>query len=264
MLFIAVVFGLGQVALAAASKTTVPPLILSGRQSARPPGTYSIGITKLIKLLDAKVDAQVILAYIQNSPIPYDPEAAELIAVQAHGASIELLLALLHHRDDLRLPLAQTQSAVNPALAVPPYDYGPEAAYQEYLYGFPDGSEAPYPATDDSSASGWSWAFWPSISIGGFWPVWSSQCNCPAHHDDNDHVGEHGRRNWSNGQRPAPQSLRSVSDPSRARTDASVARPAPQAPRSVSAPSRGRTGSAVVNSPRSSGRAGGRSGGRSR
>ena len=69
MLFAAMVFGLAQAALAATPTTTVPPLILSGRQSARPAGTYSAGIADIIKMLDAKVDAPVILAYIQNSPV---------------------------------------------------------------------------------------------------------------------------------------------------------------------------------------------------
>ena len=125
MLFTAVVFGLAQAALAATPTTTVPPLILSGRQSARPAGTYSAGIAEIIKMLDAKVDAPVILAYIQNSPIPYNPEATELIALKEHGASTEMLMALLHHGDELRLQLAQAQSAVNPPPAAPAYDYAP-------------------------------------------------------------------------------------------------------------------------------------------
>src|SRR5208283_44014 len=87
MLFIAVVFSLAQAALAVTATTNAAPLIISGRQSARPAGTYSAGITEIIKMLDANIDAQVILAYIQNSPIAYNPEATELIALKDHGAS---------------------------------------------------------------------------------------------------------------------------------------------------------------------------------
>jgi hypothetical protein len=58
MLVTALVVGLAQVALTATPTTTVPPLILSGRQSTRPAGTYSAGITEIIKMLDAKIDAQ--------------------------------------------------------------------------------------------------------------------------------------------------------------------------------------------------------------
>jgi hypothetical protein len=79
----------------ASIENRVPP----DRQSARPPGTYSAGIAEIIKMLAAEIGAQVILAYIQNSPIPYNPEATELVTLKEHGASTELLVALLRHGD---------------------------------------------------------------------------------------------------------------------------------------------------------------------
>lgn len=164
------VLGLAHEALAVIPTTTVAPLIISGRQSARPAGTYSAGIAEIIKLLDAKIDAQVILAYIQTSPIPYNPDAAELIALREHGASTEMLTALLHHGDELRLQLAQAQSAVNPQPAAPAYDYAPEGAYPAYPCGYPDSSCAPYPATYYSYAYGWPSAYWPSVRISRCWP----------------------------------------------------------------------------------------------
>lgn len=246
MLFTAVVLGLAQVALAATPTTTVAPLILSGRQSARPAGTYSAGITEIIKMLDAKVDAQVILAYIQNSPIPYNPEATELIAVQEHGASTELLIALLHHGDELGLQLAQPQSAADPPLAAPPYDYGPEAAYPAYPYSYPGSSDAPYPATEYSYASGWPLAYLPSISIGGYCPYWHAPGHCPAPHGHGFQLGNDSHRNWFSGARRAPQAPPSASAPSRGRTGVGAARPAPPPSRSVSAPSRGRTGASAA------------------
>jgi len=170
ILFTALVFGLVQAALAATPTTTVPPLILSGRQSTRPAGTYSAGIAEIIKMLDAKVDAPVILAYIQNSPIPYNPDATELVALKEHGASTETMVALLHHGDQLRVQLAQVQSAANPQPAVPAYEYPPQAAYPPYPYDYPDASAAPYPATYYSYASGWPLAYWPSVRIGAYRP----------------------------------------------------------------------------------------------
>ena len=143
ILFTAVVLGLAQAALTATPTTTVRPLILSGRQSTRPAGTYSAGVAEIIKMLDAKVDGQVILAYIQNSPIPYNPEVTELIALKDHGASTETLVALLHHGDELRLKMAQAQSAANPAPVAPAYDYPPGAANPPYPYGYDDSSYAP-------------------------------------------------------------------------------------------------------------------------
>jgi hypothetical protein len=170
MLFTALFLGLAQAALAVTPTTNVPPLILSGRQSARPAGTYSAGIADIIKMLDAKVDAQVILTYIQNSPIPYNPDATELIALKEHGASTELLVALLHRGDELRPQMAQTRSAVNPPAAAPAYDYPPAAAYPPYPYDYSDASYAPYPATDYSYAYAWPLAFWPSVGISGYGP----------------------------------------------------------------------------------------------
>jgi hypothetical protein len=166
MLFTAVVLGLVQAALAATPTTTIPPLILSGRQSTRPAGTYSAGVAEIIKMLDAKLDGPVILAYIQNSPIQYNPDATELIALKDHGASTELLVALLHHGDELRLHMAQAQSAINPPPAASAYDYPPAATNPPYPYDYPDAAYAPYPAT--YYGYGWPLAYWPSVRIGGY------------------------------------------------------------------------------------------------
>jgi hypothetical protein len=136
-------------------------VILCGRQTTRPAGSYSAGLADIIKMLDARLDAAVILAYIQHSPIPYNPEATELIALREHGASTETLIALLHRGDELRLQLAQAQSAVNPPPAAPAYDTAPEAAYPPYPYEYPEASGAPYPAIYYSYGYGWPWAYRP-------------------------------------------------------------------------------------------------------
>jgi len=180
MIFTAIAFGLAQAALASTPATSVPPLILSGRQNARPAGTYSAGIADIIQMVDAKVDAPVILAYIQNSTIPYNPEAAELVALKDHGASTELLMALLHRGDELRLRLAQAQSTANIPLAAPAHGYVPEAVYPAYPYDSPDGSDAQYPATDDSYGYGWPLAYWPSVRISGYRLYGCEQEHCYA------------------------------------------------------------------------------------
>ncbi len=170
MLLIAVALGLAPSALADNATTPVAPLILSGRQSDRPAGTYSPGIIEIIKMLDAKVAAPVILAYIQNSPLPYNPDATELIALKEHGASTEMLTALLHRGDELRLQLAQAQSAANPPPVAPAYDYPPTAGYPPYPYGYDDSSYPPNPATYYSYGYGWPLAYWPLVRTGGCWP----------------------------------------------------------------------------------------------
>ncbi len=241
MFFTVLVFGLAHAALAVTPTTNVPPLILSGRQSTRPPGTYSAGIADILKLLDAKVDAPVILAYIQNSPVPYNPEATELIALKDHGASTETLVALLHHGDELRLQLAYAQYAANSPPTAPAYTFPPAAPYPPYPYGYDaDASDVPYPATDDSNASGWPLAYWPSVGISGYGAYGYGHRRYYPRGRYGYHAGDDGHRNW--------------------------AWPTPYAPQSVSAPSSGHTSSPVVHSggSRGSGRSGGRSGGRSR
>jgi hypothetical protein len=105
--------------------SAVPPLILSGRQSARPPGTYSAGVTEIMRMLDAKVDEQVILAYIENSSMRYDPEATELIALKQHGASTTILTALLHHGDHWQSPAPAAPTTSSPQPVAPAYFYAP-------------------------------------------------------------------------------------------------------------------------------------------
>jgi hypothetical protein len=106
---------------------SVPPLILSGRQSDRPAGTYSAGVTEIVQMLDAKVDTSVILAYIQNSPIAYNPDAAELIALKDHGASTEVVIAMMHHGDELRLRLAQALNNINNPIPIAGFEAEPPA-----------------------------------------------------------------------------------------------------------------------------------------
>ncbi len=161
VLFTALALGLAREALAGTLTTTAPPLILSGRQSTRPPGTCSAGLAEIIKMLDARLDAPVILAYIQNSPIPYNPEATELIALKEHGATTEVLVALLHRGAELRLQLAQAHSAVTPPPPAPSYDNAPEADAPPYPYESPDASSAPYPASDYDFGYTWPWASRP-------------------------------------------------------------------------------------------------------
>jgi hypothetical protein len=238
MLFTAVVVSVAQEAIAATPTPPVAPLILSGRQSARPAGTYSAGIADIIKMLDTKIAAQVISAYIQNSSIPYNPDAMELIALKEHGAPTEMLTALLHHGDELRLHLAQAHSTVNGA----DYDYAPEAPNPAYPYNYPDAS---YPAYPDNyyTYAVWPAVYWPLAYVGEYRPYWYGHGGSYRRNSYSQHLAEGTHGNW-----------------------ASAVRPAPQAPRWVSAPSSGHSSFAAAHSGGSHGfgHSGGRVGGRSR
>src|SRR5262249_44112042 len=57
--------------------------------------TYnSAGVSDVLKMVDAKVDAGVIKAYIQNSSTAYNPSANEIVALKQHGVSDDVLTAM--------------------------------------------------------------------------------------------------------------------------------------------------------------------------
>src|ERR1035441_9907454 len=50
-----------------------------------PAARYSPGVTDIMKMVDAKVDAQVIKSYIKTSPTAYSPSANEIIALKGRS-----------------------------------------------------------------------------------------------------------------------------------------------------------------------------------
>ena len=167
----------------AADDSTPPPgsLIMSGPQSSRPAGTYSKGVTEIIRLLDAKVDGAVVTAYIQTANVPYQPEATELIALKEHGATADVQLALMSRSAELRqqyfkaLQTMQAQataarSAVASAPAAPTYADAQPVAYPEspgVSYVYPESYYAPF--------YGARYTYWPSLYCGfGFNWGWNN------------------------------------------------------------------------------------------
>lgn len=101
---------------------TVASLTVPRKQS-QPQGIFAREIVPLVKLLDAKLSAQVIIAYIQSSPFAYEPSADDLIKLKQHGASPEILMALLWHDEQYRAqsPPAQGGTAGPATLAPAPW-----------------------------------------------------------------------------------------------------------------------------------------------
>jgi hypothetical protein len=144
-----------QLPAATTSSNGIAPLILSGKQTMRAPGTYSPGINEVIAMLDANVDPGVILAFIQSSVIAYSPDATELIALTEHGASTEVLKALLHHGDEMRLRMAQSQSGPGAVPSVVTYKETPETLTLTYPYGYPESDDVASPNTYYSFDGPW-------------------------------------------------------------------------------------------------------------
>jgi hypothetical protein len=194
------------------SQPMLPPLILSGRQSTLAAGTYSAGITEIIKMLDARVDEPVILAFIQNSPTLYNPDAAELVALKEHGASPETLLAMFRHGDELRSRLAQTLSAANPTPPVAPaYDYAPETeAPAPSATPNPAPEDVLYPPTIYGFAYRWPWLCRTPV-CNNYRPYWYERGCWYARRGDPHPVGEGGHQSSTSPASPARQVMHSVS-----------------------------------------------------
>jgi hypothetical protein len=212
-----VIFGLAEIALADVQPATVAPLIVSGSQSTHPAGIYSAGLAEIVKLLDAKMDAPVILAYIQNSPVAYYPDATELIALKDHGASPDVLVALLHHGDELRRQWAQAQRSVNPQPVATGYGNNPATTYPTYPYDYSDVSySTTYPATYYNYGYynyGWPVVYWPPVPFNGGRPNLLPHGRFPPHGGAGRNVSGGVHPGWAGAGPLHSNGLRPVSAP---------------------------------------------------
>jgi hypothetical protein len=151
---------------------------------AAPAARYSSSVADIVKLVDAKVDAEVIKTYVRNSPTAYNPSAMEIIALKDRGVGSEILTAMLQHGAEVRAQSVQAaqmaQSAAasqpNPGAATayaPAYDYGTQPVYPNSAYSYPVSSyvSPSYDYAYPGYSYGWSdygygWPYyWPSLSF---------------------------------------------------------------------------------------------------
>ena len=165
---------------------SVTPAPDDGSQAATAPtapmARLSPGIADIVKMVDAKIDPQVIKTYIQNSPTAYNPSATEIIALKDQGVGSEILTAMLQHGAEVRAQSMRAAQAapgaaapqtfpggVNPYAPAPGYDYSAQPVYPNYSYSYPDYSDA-YPAyAYPYPAYGWGYPwpyYWPSFYAG--------------------------------------------------------------------------------------------------
>jgi hypothetical protein len=109
-------------------------------------------------MVDAKIDASVIQAYIKSSLVLYNLKASEIIALKDHGVSPEIVTAMIQRGGELRdqayrgaetaaTPPAQSPypATATPYAPVPMYDYSTQPDYSASNYGYPSYTYA-YPA----------------------------------------------------------------------------------------------------------------------
>jgi hypothetical protein len=118
--------------------------------------SFSPGMRDILKMLDAKVDLSVIKAYINNSPIPFNPNASEIIALKQRGVPDEIITVLIQHGAEVRTQMAQ--AAVQAATSAP----GPNASPAGYASDY--GTTAPYSYPYDYSDYGYGYPSYPYYS----------------------------------------------------------------------------------------------------
>ena len=99
----------------------------------------SAGLDDIVKLAKAKVEESIILAFVQNSPVAYNPNAQEIIKLRELGISSEVITALIRRGDEVRKRSAdmakQTRSAdPPPATNDPPSASVPSTVQPTVVY----------------------------------------------------------------------------------------------------------------------------------
>src|SRR5256885_1052163 len=108
-----------------------------------------LGTAEILKMVDAKVEGSVILAYIDSSPVAYNPSASEIIMLKDRGVPSEIIAAMLKHGSEMRAramaaappppsaPAQQYPNATAPYTESPDYAYSSPTVYPDYTYPSP-------------------------------------------------------------------------------------------------------------------------------
>lgn len=157
---------------------------------------YSGGIYDVLKLADAKVGDAVIIAYVEASPISYQPTAQEVVTLKEHGVSDNAIRAILNHGGEMRArqpmaaqqPVMPVSPAPSVAAAAPAYNYAyPSAGYTYPDYGYYGGY--PYYSYYYPYYYGGVSVYWPWWGWGGYYRGWGGYRGGVGFHGG---VGYHG------------------------------------------------------------------------
>lgn len=104
-----------------------------------PMARFSPGAQEIVNMLDAKVDPEVVKAYINNSPVPYNLSAAEIIDLKSHAVPDEIVTAMLQRGAEVRAH-AVAPSQAPPVTTPAPYPMTSQYQYPQYQYPqYPEG-----------------------------------------------------------------------------------------------------------------------------
>jgi len=144
-----------------------------------PAVTYPAGISDILKLVDAKLDVEIIKAYIKGAPFAYHLNASDIIALKDRGVPSDVITAILQHGAEV-----SSQGVMpGPYASVPPPTPYPTYPYSANPYTEFDASGSPvyaYPA--DYSGYGypyysqgypWYYNYWYNYCRPVAWPYFS-------------------------------------------------------------------------------------------
>jgi len=141
---------------------------------------HSAGVGEVLKMLDAKVDSEVVKAYIRNSSTAYNPNAAEIITLKERGVPGDILVAMLQRGGELRGQAGQPAPAVTEAPGtVPPYRAGMSPQEQQQSYpmdqGYSDGGGYyPYYSSYAYPYYSYGYPYYYGGYYGGYWPYYAA------------------------------------------------------------------------------------------
>ena len=84
---------------------------------------FSAGLADVLRLVKANVDTQVIKAFINHSPVAYNPSAQEIIVLKKFGVPDDLVETLLAHQPSRPQPMPPYEARSEP----PPPESAPPA-----------------------------------------------------------------------------------------------------------------------------------------
>lgn len=126
----------------------------------------SPAIRDILKMLDAKVDIEVVKAYIKSSSIAFNPTASDIIELKRRGVPDELITTLMQRGAEVRAQMAQAVAAQGnvplSAPNAPPQGYGydystaPAYPYTDYASDYPYYPYYGYPYY----ANGYPYNYW--------------------------------------------------------------------------------------------------------
>jgi len=125
--------------------------------AAPPPATaqttpqLSYGVPQIVRLAQAKVSDNTIIAYIQNSGDSYGLDANQIIYLRQQGVSDAVITAMLNQRNNTMATAAQTASQAT--TAVPQQNYTDTGAQSPTAVAQPTTTYVQTPSADAPSTS---------------------------------------------------------------------------------------------------------------